>query len=313
MGCPGPARPGPRAPRTAGEDHRLAAEQCGRCPDRSITIIYVLNNLDVDIAPLLTSVGILGVAIGFGAQQLIRDFLAGIFITIEDQYGIGDVIETSEVVGTVESVGLRITRVRSEDGAIWYLRNGEILRVGNRSQGNYVAPVDESADVPDPDSAPPAEGRRVTMSTPTPDQSQPKMLMQNDPFTQPGYTDNFYDAVGGHETFVKLIDVFYDGVATDPLLRPMYPEEDLGPAKRRFLMFLEQYWGGPTTYGEERGHPRLRMRHMPFRVTPEAKDRWLHHMRTAVDALELPPLYEGTLWDYMERAALSMVNSPSDA
>ena len=142
---------------------------------------------------------------------------------------------------------------------------------------------------------------------------QPRQLLQNDPFSQPGYTDNFYDAVGGHDTFVKLIDVFYDGVATDPLLRAMYPEEDLGPAKRRFLMFLEQYWGGPTTYGEERGHPRLRMRHMPFRVTPEAKERWLHHMRTAVDALELPPLYEGTLWDYMERAALSMVNSPSEA
>lgn len=105
-----------------------------------ITIIYVLRNLDVDIAPLLTSVGILGIAIGFGAQQLIRDFLAGIFITIEDQYGIGDVIETGEVVGTVESVGLRITRVRSTDGAIWYLRNGEILRVGNRSQGDFVSP-----------------------------------------------------------------------------------------------------------------------------------------------------------------------------
>jgi small conductance mechanosensitive channel len=94
--------------------------------------------MNVDVAPLLTSVGILGVAIGFGAQQLIRDFLAGIFITIEDQYGIGDVIVTSEVIGTVESVGLRITRVRAEDGAIWYLRNGEILRVGNRSQGDYV-------------------------------------------------------------------------------------------------------------------------------------------------------------------------------
>ncbi|MGM9470898.1 mechanosensitive ion channel family protein [Pseudarthrobacter sp. YS3] len=103
-----------------------------------ITSMYVLQNLDINIAPLLTSVGILGVAIGFGAQQLIRDFLAGIFITIEDQYGIGDVIETSEVVGVVESMGLRITRVRSDDGAIWYLRNGEILRVGNRSQGNYV-------------------------------------------------------------------------------------------------------------------------------------------------------------------------------
>ena len=92
----------------------------------------------MDIAPLLTSVGILGIAIGFGAQQLIRDFLAGIFITIEDQYGIGDVIETCEVVGTVEAMDLRITRVRAEDGAIWYLRNGEILRVGNRSQGNYM-------------------------------------------------------------------------------------------------------------------------------------------------------------------------------
>lgn len=110
-----------------------------------ITSMYVLQNLDINIAPLLTSVGILGVAIGFGAQQLIRDFLAGIFITIEDQYGIGDVIETSEVVGVVESMGLRITRVRSEDGAIWYLRNGEILRVGNRSQGNYVP----MAEVPD--------------------------------------------------------------------------------------------------------------------------------------------------------------------
>ncbi|MCU1435590.1 MAG: mechanosensitive ion channel protein MscS [Pseudarthrobacter sp.] len=114
-----------------------------------ITTMYVLQNLDINIAPLLTSVGILGVAIGFGAQQLIRDFLAGIFITIEDQYGIGDVIETSEVVGVVESMGLRITRVRSEDGAIWYLRNGEILRVGNRSQGNFVPVPDTPANGPD--------------------------------------------------------------------------------------------------------------------------------------------------------------------
>jgi small-conductance mechanosensitive channel len=114
-----------------------------------ITIMYVLKNLNVDIAPLLTSVGILGIAIGFGAQQLIRDFLAGIFITLEDQYGIGDVIESSEVVGTVESMGLRITRVRAEDGTIWYLRNGEILRVGNRSQGTYVSPEAEAAESDD--------------------------------------------------------------------------------------------------------------------------------------------------------------------
>ncbi|MGW9405493.1 globin [Arthrobacter sp. NPDC055585] len=126
-------------------------------------------------------------------------------------------------------------------------------------------------------------------------------------FTAPGY--NFYEAVGGHETFVKLVDVFYDGVAEDPLMRPMYPEEDLGPAKERLLMFLEQYWGGPKTYGELRGHPRLRMRHMPFEVTPAARDAWLRHMRVAVDSLSLAPLHEATLWDYLERAAHSMVNS----
>lgn len=126
-----------------------------------IVIIYVLKFLNVDIAPLLTSVGILGVAIGFGAQQLIRDFLSGIFITIEDQFGIGDVIVTTEVIGTVESVGLRITRLRAEDGAIWYLRNGEILRVGNRSQGDYVpAEPDSPDDVPPaPPGTAPAESR----------------------------------------------------------------------------------------------------------------------------------------------------------
>lgn len=111
-----------------------------------IVVIYVLQALGLNVAPLLTSVGILGIAIGFGSQQLIRDFLAGIFITIEDQYGIGDVIETSEVVGEVESVGLRITRVRAVDGSIWYLRNGEILRVGNRSQGTYIPPADDDGD-----------------------------------------------------------------------------------------------------------------------------------------------------------------------
>ncbi|MHA7155144.1 globin [Arthrobacter sp. TMN-50] len=128
-------------------------------------------------------------------------------------------------------------------------------------------------------------------------------------FDQPAYTDNFYAAVGGHPVFVKLVDAFYDGVANDELLRPMYPEEDLGPAKERLLMFLEQYWGGPKTYGDQRGHPRLRMRHMPFTVSPQARDHWLTHMRAALDSLELAPLHETTLWDYLERAAHSMVNS----
>ncbi|QKJ19326.1 globin [Microbacterium hominis] len=120
---------------------------------------------------------------------------------------------------------------------------------------------------------------------------------------------SFYDEVGGHATFARLVDVFYDGVAGDDVLKPMYPEEDLGPAKRRLLMFLEQYWGGPTAYSQERGHPRLRMRHQPFHVNPDARDRWLAHMRDAVDALELPPLHEATLWDYLQRAAFAMVNT----
>ncbi|MFS0893642.1 globin [Microbacterium sp. 179-I 3D3 NHS] len=119
----------------------------------------------------------------------------------------------------------------------------------------------------------------------------------------------FYDEVGGRETFSRIVSVFYREVALDPVLKPMYPEEDLGPAEQRLLLFLEQYWGGPTTYGETRGHPRLRMRHMPFRVDADARDRWLRHMRTAVDEAELSPLHESTLWDYLERAAHAMVNS----
>lgn len=119
----------------------------------------------------------------------------------------------------------------------------------------------------------------------------------------------FFDSIGGHETFVRLVDVFYDGVAADEVLRPMYPEEDLEPAKRRLLMFLEQYWGGPTTYSQERGHPRLRLRHAPFAVNPDARDRWLAHMDAAVTSLDLPPLQRETLWDYLSRAAHAMVNT----
>ncbi|KAA9110672.1 globin [Microbacterium rhizomatis] len=120
---------------------------------------------------------------------------------------------------------------------------------------------------------------------------------------------SFYEQIGGHDTFVRLVDTFYAGVADDEVLKPMYPEEDLGPAKERLTLFLEQYWGGPGTYSEQRGHPRLRMRHAPFHVNPDARDRWLAHMRTAVDALELPPLHETTLWDYLHRAAMAMVNT----
>lgn len=120
---------------------------------------------------------------------------------------------------------------------------------------------------------------------------------------------SFYDEVGGHDTFVRLVNAFYRGVATDPVLKPMYPEEDLAPAAERLTLFLEQYWGGPTTYSEQRGHPRLRMRHLPFHINPDARDRWLQHMRAAVDELGLSPLHEATLWDYLQRAAHAMVNT----
>ena len=123
--------------------------------------------------------------------------------------------------------------------------------------------------------------------------------------------DSFYAAVGGHDTFRRLVDAFYEGVVEDPVLRPMYPEEDLsGAVQTRLRMFLEQYWGGPTSYSEERGHPRLRMRHHPFRVDADARDRWLAHMRVAVDSLDLAPMHEAVLWDYLERAAHSLVNTP---
>jgi hemoglobin len=120
---------------------------------------------------------------------------------------------------------------------------------------------------------------------------------------------SFYEQVGGHETFRKLVHEFYRGVATDPPLRALYPEADLGPAEERFRMFLEQYWGGPTTYSDQRGHPRLRMRHHPFKVTPHQRDRWLHHIMAAVDTLDLPPANDLLLRDYLDRAAHSMVNS----
>ncbi|MEU3167633.1 mechanosensitive ion channel domain-containing protein [Streptosporangium sp. NPDC006930] len=104
--------------------------------------LTILERLSIPIAPLLTSVGILGVAIGFGAQELVKDFIAGMFMLLEDQYGVGDVIDTGTAIGTVEAVTLRITRLRDSDGRVWYIRNGTITRVGNESQGWARATVD---------------------------------------------------------------------------------------------------------------------------------------------------------------------------
>ena len=120
----------------------------------------------------------------------------------------------------------------------------------------------------------------------------------------------FFEAAGGEETFRRLVHRFYQGVAADPLLRPLYPEEDLGPAEERLRLFLIQYWGGPRTYGERRGHPRLRMRHVPFTIGEAERDAWLTHMRAAVDELKLPEQLETMLWDYLVMAANSMINAP---
>jgi hemoglobin len=122
--------------------------------------------------------------------------------------------------------------------------------------------------------------------------------------------DTFYAAVGGEETFRRLVDAFYAGVAEDPVLRALYPEDDLGPAAERLRLFLIQYWGGPTTYSQRRGHPRLRLRHAPFPIGEQARDAWLRRMRSALDTLGLPPAYEQELWNYLQAAADSLRNIP---
>ncbi len=99
-------------------------------------------------------------------------------------------------------------------------------------------------------------------------------------------------------------------MAADPVLRAIYPEDDLGPAAERLRMFLVQYWGGPSTYSQTRGHPRLRMRHAPFAVSSTARDAWLRHMRAALDSLDLPPEYDETMWRYFTSAAESLRNTP---
>jgi hemoglobin len=119
----------------------------------------------------------------------------------------------------------------------------------------------------------------------------------------------FYDDIGGLETIRAIVTRFYEGVAGDEVLRPLYPEEDLGPAAERFTLFLAQYWGGPTTYSDRRGHPRLRMRHAPFAVTPVARDHWLEHFREGLDSVDLTPEQHAQFWDYVTHAAQFMVNT----
>ena len=119
---------------------------------------------------------------------------------------------------------------------------------------------------------------------------------------------NIYEAAGGEEFFVSLVDRFYNDVERDPLLSPMYPPEDMKGARRRFHLFLIQYFGGPDTYSRERGHPRLRARHMPFSIGQAERDAWMGHMRKSLRQAEAPPEVKEPMLDYFEHVASFMVN-----
>ena len=119
---------------------------------------------------------------------------------------------------------------------------------------------------------------------------------------------SLYDTVGGEQTFRALGRAFYGLVAEDEILRPLYPDEDLTAAEEHLVLFLMQYWGGPRTYADLRGHPRLRMRHAPFAIGPRERDAWLANMRAALDTLDLDASDEEVLWDYLVRAAFSLQN-----
>jgi hemoglobin len=123
---------------------------------------------------------------------------------------------------------------------------------------------------------------------------------------------SLYEAIGGEPAFYRLVHRFYSQVAADPELRRVYPSRSLGAAEEHLRLFLIQYWGGPTTYDELRGHPRLRMRHARFAIGPAERDAWLRHMRTALDELQLDPGADEQLWEYLVMAAHSLVNQPGD-
>jgi hemoglobin len=121
-----------------------------------------------------------------------------------------------------------------------------------------------------------------------------------------------YEEFGGEEFFTRLVAGFYRRVATDPVLKPMYPDDDMAGAERRLRMFLMQYWGGPGTYSEERGHPALRMRHAPFPIDAVARDRWLALMHESMAEMDLPEEQDARLWMYLIGAAFAMQNIADD-
>ena len=122
---------------------------------------------------------------------------------------------------------------------------------------------------------------------------------------------SLFELAGGEPTFRLLVQRFYARVSADPVLRPVYPEEDLSEATEHLTLFLIQYWGGPSTYSEQRGHPRLRMRHAPFAIGQPERDAWLGHMTEAVESLALAPQVRQALLDYFETASTAMINLPA--
>lgn len=128
--------------------------------------------------------------------------------------------------------------------------------------------------------------------------------------TDTGPAQTLYEAVGGAPTFRRLVAGFYRRVRQDPILRPLYPDEELDAAEERLFLFLIQYWGGPATYSEQRGHPRLRRRHAPFAIGAAERDAWLGNMRQALDEVGLDPGHEAAVWEHLERAALMLQNVP---
>jgi hemoglobin len=143
-----------------------------------------------------------------------------------------------------------------------------------------------------------------------PGRSAPALRVDNEAVTD--VQRSFYEEIGGAETFQAIVSRFYQLVREDEILRPIYPPDDLDGAEERLRMFLEQYWGGPRTYSDQRGHPRLRMRHAPFRIGFLERDAWLRCMHTAiaeVDAQTLDDEHRRALLQYLEMAAQSMVNS----
>ena len=127
---------------------------------------------------------------------------------------------------------------------------------------------------------------------------------------QIGTGETLYDAVGGERVFRELVGGFYRRVAQDAVLRPLYPDDELPEAEERLFLFLVQYWGGPATYSEQRGHPRLRMRHAPFAIATAERDAWLRNMRAALDEVEMAPDHEAAVWEHLERAAHMLQNTP---